>query len=453
MIVTSKGSGAEVIPVLKGWVVLPAAMIMAIVYSKLSDILSKKQLFYTILGGFLAVIFIYGFILSPNVDLLSPHESSDWILSKVGDKYTHWVAVYRNWIQSLLFITAELWGSMIILVIFWGFANDITTVSEAKRSYNVYIAAGDVAAFSIGPIIYFFRCKTEGLPFLYTTQYLITLILFIGVLIMITYWWMNRFILTDKNFLNPEEYKRPPKTKVKLSLRQSFSHLVKSRYLLGIAIIVVGYGLCISLVEVTWKASVKLMYENPVDYQSFTSKATSYVGLFAFITSLFFGSNIIRKFGWSFSAQITPYLIGFTGVAFFALLLYKDSIGPFTTLFGMSPLMFIILFGAFQNIASKVAKYSFFDPTKEMAYIPLNEDAKVKGKAAIDVVGSRLGKSGAAWIQVALIDCVGTGSIFSVTHILAPIVVLATISWIISVRSLGRKFSHHEQQTLVNAKA
>ena len=61
LVVTSKGSGAEVIPVLKGWVVLPVAFIMAILYSKLSHRLKKKTLFYTFLGGFLAVIFLYGF--------------------------------------------------------------------------------------------------------------------------------------------------------------------------------------------------------------------------------------------------------------------------------------------------------------------------------------------------------------------------------------------------------
>src|SRR5207249_4032196 len=86
------------------------------------------------------------------------------------------------------------------------------------------------------------------------------------------------------------------------------------------------------------------------------------------------------------------------------------------------------------------AKYSFFDPSKEMAYIPLDEEAKVKGKAAIDVVGSRLGKSGSSWIQVLLIDLLGTGSILSVTHLLLPIIVLVTIAWIASVRSLGKQF-------------
>jgi len=447
MIVTSKGSGAEVIAVLKGWVVLPAAMIIAVIYSKLSNILNKKKLFYTMISGFLAVIFLYGFILYPNVDFLSPHETSDWLVEKIGHRSQHWVAVYRNWIQTLLFITAELWGSVVILVMFWGFANDITTVGEAKRSYNIYIAAGDLAALSIGPIVCLVTKRLANFEFLYTVQTLVTIALCVGLLVMFIYWWMNKYILTDKNFFNPEEYKNvPKKSQAKLSLRQSFKHLMKSRYLLSIALLVVGYGLAITLIEITWKASLKLTYPSPADYQAFMGKVTSCVGFFAFITSFFFGTNIIRRFGWHCSAQLTPIFVGGTGILFLSLVLFKDSISGFTQLMHLSPLFFIVLFGAFQNVVSKAAKYSFFDPTKEMAYIPLNSEEKVKGKAAIDVVGSRLGKSGASWIQIALIDIMGTGSIFSVTNILLPIVTFITFSWILSVRSLSKKFAKKSEE-------
>lgn len=441
MIVTSKGSGAEVIAVLKGWVILPAAMVVAVLYSKLSNTLSKKQLFYTVLSIFLGIIFLYGFVLYPNVEALSPHASSDYLMQYFGPKALHWIAPYRNWIQTLLFITAELWGSVVILLMFWGFANDITSVSEAKRSYNIYIAAGDIAAFSIGPIVCYITKKLSAFAFIYTIQALLIIALLVGFAIMVLYWWMHRYVLTDKNFHNAEDYRSgPKKSKEKVSLRQGFRHLITSRYLLGIAVLVVGYGLAMSMIEITWKAALQITYPSPADYQAFMSKSTSYVGLFAFFTSVFLGTNIIRRFGWRFSALLTPILVGCTGIVFFLLILAGDRLNFMTTLFGISPLFFIVLFGAFQNVASKVAKYSFFDPTKEMAYIPLDEEAKVKGKAAIDVVGSRLGKSGSSWIQVALIDLVGTGSIFSVTHLLLPIVTLVTIAWILSVRSLSKKF-------------
>jgi AAA family ATP:ADP antiporter len=449
-IVTAPGSGAEVISVLKGWVVLPAAMLIAILYSKLSNILNKRMLFYTMIGGFLVVIFLYAFVLYPNADTLAFHKSSDWLVSKLGVKFEHWVAVYRYWMHSLLFVTAELWGTVIILVLFWGFANDITSVDEAKRSYNIYIAAGDLGAFSIGPLVYFIEKQFFNLDFSYTAQTLLSIVLISGLAIIAIYWWMNKYVLTDAHFFNADEYKvSPKKQKEKLSLRQGFRHLAKSKYLLGIAVLVVGYGFVVNMIEITWKATAKLAYPNSADYLAFTSNTTSCVGLIGFVISLLLGSNVIRKFGWRYSAQLTPVLVGSTGVIFLSFILFKDSLSSISPLFGLSPLVFLAFFGAFQNVVSKVTKYAFFDPTKEMAYIPLDEEAKLKGKAAIDVVGSRLGKSGSSWIQVALIDLVGTGSILSVTHILLPIIVAVTVFWIISVRSLSTKFEEkHEEQKM-----
>lgn len=94
--------------------------------------------------------------------------------------------------------------------------------------------------------------------------------------------------------------------------------------------------------------------------------------------------------------------------------------------------------GAAQNIFSKSSKYSLFDPCKEMAYIPLDEETKVKGKAAIDVVCNPLGKSGGALIQQFMI--LGFGSLAASTPYLGVILLGIVLAWLNAARSLNEQF-------------
>jgi AAA family ATP:ADP antiporter len=110
----------------------------------------------------------------------------------------------------------------------------------------------------------------------------------------------------------------------------------------------------------------------------------------------------------------------------------------YIAMIGTTPVMLAVIFGAAQNIMSKSAKYSLFDPTKEMAYIPLDQEQKVKGKAAIDVVGARLGKSGGAVIQQVLVVTLGT--ITAYTPYVAGILLLIIAAWMYAVRSLNKQF-------------
>ena len=70
--------------------------------------------------------------------------------------------------------------------------------------------------------------------------------------------------------------------------------------------------------------------------------------------------------------MVTPITLLVTGSVFFSLTLFPSTFVPVTSLLGTTPLMLAVYVGAIQNILSKAAKYSLFDPCKEIAYIPLD---------------------------------------------------------------------------------
>jgi AAA family ATP:ADP antiporter len=447
-VITAKGSGAEVIPVLKGWIVLPIALGATLLYTKLSNVFRRSILFYAIITTFMFFVFLYGFVLYPNIDALSPHASADCLLEKWGPQNSHWIAIYRNWIQSLFFVGAELWGSIVIFLLFWGFVNHICNFNEAKRCYNLFIVGGDLAQMFTGPLVCYFTGKYLGEHFGMALKSMVCCVLFFGSMIMLLHWILTRRVLKDERLYQPEHQDQTLDQKTKLSLIDSIKFIIRSPYLRCIAVMVVAYGLTMNLTEVTWKANLKLVYPETGAYQSFMATVSSSVGVCSFIITLFFSGVIIRYLGWRFCAQLPPIVIGLTSLIFLMLFLNQSWLTPLTGYFGTSPLMLIVLFGAFQNVSSKVMKYAFFDATKEMSYIPLDQESKVKGKAAIDVVGSRLGKSGAAWIQIVLIQIAGTGSVLSITHFLLPLIGCTVLFWILSVRSLNRQFTARQDQEL-----
>jgi AAA family ATP:ADP antiporter len=437
-VVTAKGGSAEVIPILKGWIVLPAAMGAAVLYSKLSNTFKRSALFYGIIGFFMAFMFLYGFVLYPNLEALSPHESADRLTAWVGQENSHWVAIYRNWIQSIFFVMAELWGQIVIFLLFWGFVNHICNFGEAKRCYNIFLAGGDLALIFTGPLVLFLTRGTDLTGFGPALQNLVLCILGFGIGIVSLHWLLTHFMKKDPRLFQPEEKGAALDTKTKLSLWESLRFIARSKYLLCIAMMVVAYGLTINLTEVTWKANVKIAYPETADYQAFMAGLSSFIGFGSLFVSLFFSGLIVRRLGWHFSAQLTPIVVGTTSLVFLSLYLFREWIGPYQN---MAPLLAVVLFGAFQNGLSKLMKYTFFDSTKEMSYIPLDQESKTKGKAAIDVIGSRLGKSGAAWIQIVLIQIAGTGSVLSITHFLLPLIGATVIFWILSVRSLNKQLA------------
>lgn len=441
LIVTA--AGAEAIPFLKSFGVVPAAILFMLVYAKLSNILSKENLFYATIIPFIIFFGLFGFLMYPAREALMPEHSANALRAYLPGGWGGLAAAYQNWMYSVFYILAELWGSVVLSLLFWGFANQITRVTEAKRFYSLFGLGANLALLCSGPLIVWVSDIRKHLPadvdaWQISLNYLMSMVVVAGISIIAIYWWMNRAVLTDNRFYDPNQEKAPSKkNKAKMSLAESFKFLFTSKYILCLAVLVIAYGISINLVEITWKSQVKEQYPNPNDYSTFMGWFSFCTGFVTILMMLFVGGNVIRRKGWGFAALITPVVLLLTGIGFFSFVIFKHNLLDYIALLGTTPLFLAVLFGAAQNIMSKSSKYSLFDPTKEMAYIPLDQESKVKGKAAVDVVGARLGKSGGSIIQMALLLI---GPLTVITPYIGGILLVIIGAWILAARSLNKQF-------------
>lgn len=441
LIVTA--AGAESIPFIKLWLVVPSAVLFMLIYAKLSNMLSKRALFYAVTAPFLIFFALFPTVIYPFRDYLHPTDMADKLQSFLPVGFSGFIAMLRNWTFAVFYVLSELWGSVMLSLVFWGFANEITKINEAKRFYALFGVGANLALLVSGPsIVWASKLNASvaggaGDPWQTSLNFLMSMVVFAGLVIMAVYWWINEYVLTDPRFYSPDQ-KASKKAKTKMSMGESFAYLARSPYMLLLALLVISYGICINLVEVTWKSQLKLQYPTPNEYSQFMGHFSFYTGVVSVIVMLFIGGNVIRRFGWLAGALATPIMLLLTGAVFFMLVIFKQQAQGLVAFLGTTPLMLAVMIGAIQNIVSKSTKYSMFDATKEMAYIPLDQEQKVKGKAAIDVVAARLGKSGGSFIQQGLL--VLYGSIAAITPRLAMILLVIIVAWIVAAVRLNKLF-------------
>ena len=442
LIVTAPSSGAEALPFLKVWAILPAALLFTFLFTRLSNWLSRERVYYVLMTIFLGFFFIFSVFLFPNRDVLHPHALSDQLQSILPQGFSGLIAIFRNWTFTAFYIMSEMWSTMIMTVLFWGFANEITSVRDGKRYYVMFGLGANLATICSGclsnvisnhkynPNFFFGNDGWEQALFM-----LDGIIIIAGILSMVLFRWIHSQGL---GYPSVEQTKKDEGPKIQMGIRKNFKYLMKSKYLICIAVVVLMFNISLTLIEVVWKDQVKQLYPNPNDFNAYMSQILTWTGIIATLGAFVSGS-IMRKFSWTTNALIPPLIFLVTGVGFFSFLFFKDTaLSSLALIMGATPLVIGVFFGSLQNILARASKYTLFDATKELSFIPLNKESRMKGKAAIDGFGSRLGKSGASVIHQGLI--MTCGSITLSTPFVGGILVLVIGGWVAATRILGKEF-------------
>lgn len=465
LVVTAKSSGAEVIPFIKVWVLFPGALLLTFLFTRLSNRMARETVFYVMLSVFLLFFFVFTFILYPMRDHLHPNATADAMEKVLPLGFKGMIAMFRNWTFTTFYVMAELWSNILLAMMFWGFANQVTRLSEAKRFYGLFGIGANFSGVAAGQASVYF-CNgvfNPNIPFgsdawEQSLTILVSVVLVCGLIAMGIFRWMNKSILTNPLYCDPIAAQEEEQPVTKLSMRDSIAYLFRSKYLLSIAFIVLAYNLVINLVEVVWKHQVKELYPSPADYNWYMNQITTMTGILATLMALLISGNAVRKFGWTFTAMLTPVILLITSIGFFGFFFGKPYLADTLPILAATPLAIVVFFGSAQNILSRAAKYTVFDATKEMAYIPLGSECKLKGKAIIDGVCSRMGKSGGSVIHQTLLLTFAT--ITASAPYVAGFLLSTILIWMIATHFLGKQFTEltssqdsvepREAQPLVN---
>jgi AAA family ATP:ADP antiporter len=270
---------------------------------------------------------------------------------------------------------------------------------------------------------------------LVSVQLVLSVVVLLGVMGLCFFWLLN----CDPYVRNANIVLKAKNNKI--SLIDSVKMILKSRYIRLISIIMICYGISINLAETPWKSIASNKYTEVSEYAAFTGNYLSYTGICTVLLVLI-NSNIIRRFGWFYSAIITPIVVCVTGLMFFLTNNFDNISIALTNLFLVSdPLMLVITAGMIQNILSKSTKYTFFDITKEMSYVPLPDELKTKGKAAVEVIATKIGKSLSSLLQTIVFIIFPHATYSSISIYLMCIFSIICIIWIWAVRELSIDYS------------
>jgi AAA family ATP:ADP antiporter len=328
----------------------------------------------------------------------------------------------------------------------WGFVNECISISKAKKFYALIAVSADSAGIFSGQFGNLIKISKYNPSIPYgsnaweqTLMVNMLYVLAIGLIIIYLYNKIN----SPKNLIFKPDLtalprSKPVEEKIKMSLIDCLKYTFRSPYMLSLTMIVVSYYMTYNLFDVIWTDQLQQQFKNANQLNTYLNKLTSFTGVIAASIAFFVSGNVIRNLGWRVGALITPIVMFVTSIGFFSCILFKQTwiINNILTSIGFLATNPIILCGTLQYCLCRASKYTVFDSTKEMAFIPLPVKQQRQGKVVIDTIVSRFSKTGSAVLFHALLIACGT---LSATVPYVAAIILALIpGWVIAVNTLNK---------------
>jgi len=477
LVITAVGGGTEVLPYLSTYAVLPSSVLFLVLYSSATRKWSREKIFNIVMGCFL--MFYGGFaFLYPHHEALHGGPFADWLLSTLPNGLAGFVGMVRNWLFTAFYCVSELWGDILLSLLFWGLANETTSIEDAPLLYPLFGIGANIAQTCAGRSLRLIS-EVSGSFLTYSQQIQLTvgLCVCMGVGIAGVHSFicrtfeknpkgsaierkrrreereklgnvavpkLNKMGMTDAAKAAQEQAmakakaqsqgKPTPKDTSSMSIVSAFRYLVRSPQIKCLAVMAIAQGLTTRILEISWKTYLHMLCQSPVEYAAFLGDVAAMTGVSTALLMVF-SPLLFELMGWVGVASATPNIMLIGGIPFFLTCMAYTFGGGL--LAGLVSLKTVVIGGAMLHVFARGAKFSLFKPSEEMVYIGLDDEARTKGKAAIDVVGAQSGKSLSSILQQFLLIFVSGGSVAGIVPVLGLCFVTMLNEWKRSIRELA----------------
>ena len=387
-------------------------------------------------------------MLYPFRDLLELRSLGDFLQNLLPAGAKGFVAMIRYWHLTLFYLFAELWGNIVLNMLFWGFVNEVTVFSDAKKFYSLFALSGVVA-----PIFSSRFCLSfKGQDWDDSLKFFMSSVIVSGCVVLLLFYLLNRALSKKggQGLFGSRPVPRHDEVEEKgFSLRESIQLVRGSKHLSCVMILVLGYYMVYNFMDVLWSDQLGQRFkEDTAALNAYLNQVSMFKGLVASFLALVVSGKVIQKFGWHAAAMITPVLLGVTGLLFFlCLLLDQGFLGDILLgLFSAPFLHVVVLIGSIQHCLVRASKYAVFDATKEMAFIPLSRQHQRMGKAVVDGIGARIGKAGGSLVFQFLLYFLG--SLSATAPYIAAMTAVILVVWVFAIGRLKKEIEGELNETV-----
>jgi AAA family ATP:ADP antiporter len=494
LVITAVGGGTEVLPYLSTYAVLPSSVLFLVLYSWATKNLSREKIFNVVVGCFM--LFYGGFaVLYPHHEVMHSSSFADWLLSALPNGLAGFVGMVRNWMFTAFYCVSELWGDVLLSLLFWGLANETTSIEDAPLLYPLFGIGANIAQTCAGRSLRLVgELSSPWLSYSQQIQLTVAICVAMGVAIVGVHTHIVRtFERNPKGSAIDRKRRRErlaaraeanggrkevdveasvpglnycdvqgkhdsdgdgdgdgqPRTvrlddgdvsssgaqdTSSMSIVGAWKYLIKSPQIKCLAVMAIAQGLTTRILEVSWKTYLHMMCPSPVEYAAFLGDVAAMTGVSTALLMVF-SPLLFDLMGWVGVASATPNIMLIGGIPFFiACMVYSFGGGVVGSMLSLKT---VVIAGALLHIFARGAKFSLFKPSEEMVYIGLDDESRTKGKAAIDVVGAQSGKSLSSILQQFLLIFVSGGSVAGIIPVLGLTFVTMLGQWKRSIRDLA----------------